>query len=52
MTGFTTIGRLATLKLFFEVEAGSLDYGSHLRLARLRTPDRSDARSLGFMSNG
>src|SRR5262249_11718955 len=52
IAGFTTIGRLATLKSFFEVEAGSLDYGSRLRRARLRTPDCSAARSLGFMPNG
>ena len=38
--------------LYNEAESGSFTCGSRLRLTRLRTPDHSDARSLGYMSNG
>jgi hypothetical protein len=52
IAGFANSGRLATPDWRNEAEAGSLYCGSRVRLARLRTPDRSDARSLGYLSNG
>ena len=44
-------GRLATLILCNEAETGSIACGSYLRRTRLRTPDYSDARSFGYLSN-
>jgi hypothetical protein len=52
MAGFTTVWRAGRSQSGNEAETGSLHYGSHLRRTRLRTPDRSTARSLGYMSNG
>jgi hypothetical protein len=52
IAGFTLSGGLATLTLCNEAETGSITCGSHRRLTRLRTPDCSDARSFGYMSNG
>ena len=45
-------GGLAAPIWCYEAETGSLYYGSHFRRTRLRTPDCSDARSFGYMSNG
>jgi len=52
LAGFTTLWRAGRSQLCNEAESGSFTCGSHLRRARLRTPDCSDARSLGYMSNG
>ena len=52
LAGFTTSGGMTTLDCVTRPNRVHNCCGSSLRLARLRTPDYSDARSRGYMSNG
>jgi hypothetical protein len=50
-TGFTLLGRLATLKQRNEAESGSILAAHVFAFSRLRTTDCSDARSIGYLMN-